>query len=280
MEAFISLLLYFLIRVANVFEYTNTISILWGGERQLNSWHYLFFDAQSQSYGILIYGRNCGIFPEAPMHALVLVLSLMIQMFKIEKVNRLKLIITVITILSTFSTTGMIVGVVSVLCKYFVDMKRKNRNLGIRQIIFIILLTVGLVMTLKIFEQKLTFAASSVNIRNRNFLYAVKAFLHSPLYGHGFKTNEYAHTSVISQVIADGGVLFFVWYFSSFIRLIYLNWKNKNYADLSFLGCWLLLMSATVITYTNLSICMIATFSCEYRNFKKTIYLDDAHIKS
>ncbi|EME8176023.1 hypothetical protein MCH45_002539, partial [Enterococcus faecium] len=83
-----------------------------------------------------------------------------------------------------------------------------------------------------------------------------------PLFGYGFKAEKAGiltgHTSVFSQVIQDGGLAFLLFYTIPFISFIRYSLKKKHFDNVFFVLCYLLLIFNTVITYTTISIAILA----------------------
>jgi hypothetical protein len=90
----------------------------------------------------------------------------------------------------------------------------------------------------------------------------------SPIVGVGFKVFNYqelslGHTSVFTQVISDGGILFGLYYFTSLIRYGIQSILTKKIKEVFFLVCYVLLISSTTVTYLPLTVAMIAIFYSE-----------------
>jgi len=77
--------------------------------RQINSYFNLHFDTQKMGIGGFTLIRNSGIFCEAPMYAIILLVTFMFQLFIDEiEFSKRNFYILVVTIITTVTTTGII----------------------------------------------------------------------------------------------------------------------------------------------------------------------------
>lgn len=97
-----------------------------------------------------------------------------------------------------------------------------------------------------------------------NLQNAMSSFLDSPIFGNGFKSDTVGvttgDTSVITQVLQQGGVLFALWYFVPIVVAIqhFIIDKNINFASAILL--YVLMLFVTTMTYTGLSVVVVAIF--------------------
>lgn len=259
-EAAISLFFYVFGQSLSLISPTRRVVVNWGGPTVYDSYFDLFYVRSSASYGILSHGRNIGIFAEAPMHAFMLLVSLLIQLFILRRVRAILLLLTLITIVSTYSTTGMILAITAVVLRLAF-----GRKLSVRMTVLLTIAPGALMMMLRIYSEKSTFASHSVEIRNENWGAAMDSFLTNPLIGWGFKAASsdvavLGHTSTVSQVLADGGVVLLIFYFGSLAMLIVELAKSSSIFGMAFVAIVTVAQFFTVVSYTGFSVTLVAFY--------------------
>lgn len=258
----ISLFFYILGPTLKILSPTNTVSISWGGTKTIASFYNVFFISQPGAYSILSQGRNTGIFVEGPMYAFVIVIAILFELFLLENKKKYRMLIGLIVLITTYSTTGLIVtsvGIVFFIFKNF-ENKKGGINLSIMAFTPIILLFASRFI-LNLLNEKINMGHSD-DVRINNFSNAIYSWGARPLFGYGFKAEKAGiltgHTSVFSQVIQDGGLAFLLFYTIPFISFIRYSLKKNHFDNVFFVLCYLLLIFNTVITYTTISIAVLA----------------------
>lgn len=265
--ALISLFFFVFAQNSKFIAPTNQILIDWGGQRQITSWYGFHFNPQGSSYKQFIYGRNTGIFSEAPQFAFMLCYALIVELFLKEKFSFKKIIILMIAIYTTASTTGAIILIIAIGFKFYLYRPRSKGLQYLKKIVLPIGLITIVFLVIDIYIEKTNFG-NSASIRNNNIQIAIYNFMQSPIIGMGFKADTIdiggGNTSTITQVIQEGGLAFFTFYFSAFIPPIIFAFNKKNINILAYVLIYLLLLAPTVMTYTQFSVVMVAimyTFS-------------------
>lgn len=262
----ISLFLYFSGQVFHLIKPTNTVTIMWGGMRTTQSYFNLLFTPQAYGgYHSFQNGRFTGIFTEAPMCSFMLCVALLIMLFVSDrKVKLLRVGVICIAIYATVSATGYIIATMAV-SSYFLLQKARSKVFRILKILlsgFIVSGVVFFVMVL--YKQKMSSDVLSVTVRSDNFERAVRYFLNSPIFGYGFKSDSMAvtggDTSVFSQVLQQGGIIFAVWYFLPILKVLIRFVNNKEWKYVVAVVLYVTMLYVTVVTYTGLSITFVAMF--------------------
>lgn len=239
------------------------IQISWGGMKIINSWLYLHFNAQGEPYGIFDFGRNTGIFVEAPQFAFMLCLGLAIYMFFYKKVNISKVIIYCLTIFTTLSTTGQIVCLLIVLLKYLLKTEKSKQMKALKLVVVVFGMISFSYSVLVLYKSKMDFG-NSYNIRGANFQNAIESFFKYPLFGVGFKADTLGigggNTSTFTQVIQEGGIIFFCIYFIGIFIFTMKSLKMRRFNWMFFSLVYLVLLYPTVMTYTQLSVIFVSMF--------------------
>lgn len=258
----ISLIFYILGPTLKILSPTKIVNILWGGSKNIASFYNVFFVAQPGPYSIFSQGRNTGIFAEGPMYAFVIVIAILFELFLFEDKKRYRLMIGLIALITTYSTTGLIVTAVGM---FFLILKNFKKETGGVNLLILALTPIIFIFTsffiLKLLDEKINMGNSD-DIRINNFSNAIYSWGLRPLFGYGFKAeragNLTGHTSVFSQIIQDGGLLFLLFYTIPFISFTKYSLKKKNFENVFFVLCYLLLIFNTAVTYTTLSITILA----------------------
>ena len=256
------------------------VRIDWGGIKSINNWFFLHFDAQGDWYKGFANGRNTGIYSEAPQFAFVLCLGLAIEMFLKKRTNYLSASLIAVAVYTTLSTTGQIILLLIILLKLVtIQSKSKWFDLSKKVGIGVSGLVVAYLVR-DIYVEKMGFG-ESYRIREINSSNAWNNFFKNPIFGIGFKSDELGlstgNTSTFTQVLQEGGLLFVLVYFSGTVRILLTSFFNKNFDMLFFVGCYVLLLYPTVMTYTQLSVTLVASMyalSVYNLNDDDVVYID------
>lgn len=258
----ISLFFYILGPTLKVLSPTKIVNIFWGGAQNIASFYNVFFVAQPGAYSLLSQGRNTGIFAEGPMYAFVIVIAILFELFLFEDKKRYRLMIGLIALITTYSTTGLIVTALGMFFLILKNLKKETGGVNLPILAFTpIIFFFASFFIIKLLNEKINMGNSD-DIRINNFSNAVYSWGLRPLFGYGFKAEKAGiltgHTSVFSQIIQDGGLLFLLFYTIPFISFTKYSLKKKNFENVFFVLCYLLLIFNTVITYTTISIAILA----------------------
>ena len=104
----VSIVFYILGPLTGLIKYSNLVNIHWGGDKFVKSYYNLYFTMQFFYSKYFSLPRNSGIFTEAPMFALSLVIAFCLAIMR-KGVNKKDIAILFITIFSTMSTTAIII---------------------------------------------------------------------------------------------------------------------------------------------------------------------------
>ncbi len=287
--AIISLFFYIFGTILNLIPITNTFLTSWGdyGEESyvIHSYYNLHFNVQEMGVlGIRVF-RNTGMFAEAPMYALNLLMALIIQKFILKERNWFKIIVLVITILTTLSTMGILGCIIlGVLClisnKKFIELIKKKVSKKTLILIFtvtaIIVVTVALALVVKKMQ------TSSFGTRVDDYIASVLAWKDRVIFGNGMLNEEAiieymsedraVNTGVsnsVATVLANGGVYLSLIYIYSFCAL-YKSYKKTKDIDLLFLLIMMLFLAiTTVFQYTIMMINIMVFAIVTYKNTKE-----------
>lgn len=214
-------------------------TIAWGDVHQVRGFFGLFFECQRENtFGISNFYRNTGIFCEAPMHSLVLSLSLGYEMFFRKKLSVIKVLFIIFFIVTTFSSTGFICIAACILLKYFQSGSRGGSSFSVfRFVVLIILSVVAYFFISSVLETKSS--TGSYSIRMIDYAVGVKAWLDHPVFGTGFNyllpLYEYKASMMADAgfnsinigfsnstmaILGQGGTVFAVFYFLPFVKIM------------------------------------------------------------
>lgn len=238
----ISIVLWLLGPISSVLSTNCTIANHWnaipGSVKPAPGYFHLLYQMQQQSIGSFTIWRNTGIFPESPMYAYVLCVSLCIELFLLEKSRRLALVLLTSTILTTFSTTGIVLSLAMFVIKFAATFKPWH-NLK-KSIAFLISISaIGVVAGVSLVLQKLVSNSGKTHLDD--FVACFRTWLESPLYGKGF--NQYAAiqgymsdfrlsnpgvSNSLGFVLATGGLVYFAIFGAGFFGFFFhTHWKLR-----------------------------------------------------
>lgn len=261
----ISVCLYFVGQTLHIIHPTNSVTITWGGTREIDSYFYLLFTPQGEPYHSFQSGRFTGVFAEAPMNAFMLCLTLIVTLLiSKKKINLFRIALLVLSIYVVASATGYIVAASTIGC-YILLQRPKSKKIRLLKAFLSSVIGLFLLYTVyAIYRQKVATDVGSVGVRNMNLQNAMGSFLDSPIFGNGFKSDTIGittgDTSVITQVLQQGGILFALWYFVPVVVTVLHFILDKNINFVSAILLYVLMLFVTTMTYTGLSVVVVAIF--------------------
>lgn len=182
--AVLSLIIYIAL-FFKIINFNMSIPIEWGWIRSVNGVYGILFNTQGNLnlFGISLL-RNSGVFSEAPMYGLVLIIALMIFLF-IEQPHQIfspTLVILMVTIITTVSATGILVGILAV-GLYLLPKLRESK---ISSIVVAFFIFIGTFFAYNLLLDKFQTSTQSVSIRLDDFLAGFNAWKNRPIIGYGF----------------------------------------------------------------------------------------------
>lgn len=276
----ISLMFWILILLFKL-KSTGTIKVVWGQPYSLiQTYYYLHFNTQDVWWitGTSLM-RNTGIFTEAPMYSLILIVALVFNNllnFENTKSNFIKTLILFMTIITTISVTGIICSIIIIATnrkRYLLSMEKRYRIFFIFSLMVIIICMIPLGVNL--LSKKLN--TSSATHRNMDVKNGFNIFLEKPLLGHGINherateddyENGYGYSNTIIPVITDGGIILGILYILPFALVIIKGIKNRKKNYLIFSLIFAILIFTTLIQYRLVMIFLICISYCMvYNNY-------------
>ena len=212
--------------VMGILNPTSRVLIKWGKEFYANSYFGIYFETQAEWYlGTNLY-RNCGIFAEAPMYVVNIILALLVELFMKEKTKILNVVIFCVCIITAISFSGVILALFAIALKYY-DFSRLTEKK----------LLIGLAMTIigaffvYYFSGEYVEKISSSVSRLDDYKAGFTTWISSPLFGTGFNTNtslvsnmasfrlyNTGFSNSIMRILAQSGLYLFLLYGVAFIR--------------------------------------------------------------
>lgn len=256
----ISLLFYLFGSISNIILPNNVITINWGTERYVDSYYGLHFNTQS----INIFGksiiRNTGIFPEAPMFSLNLVIALGIELFICKKKYRLVKNVLLITIFTTTSTIGIIISSVMIIMSIVLKKQKRDITKMLKFLILPFIIVVLGIISLFFFSERKETTSYSDRLDDYNACYL--AWKDNILLGNGygdntpiqmymssFRMHNTGLSNSIMVVLAQGGIYLFLLYLIPTIRAIVYALLNKKKNVLMFVTTIIALFVLTIFQY-------------------------------
>lgn len=266
--AIISLVLYLALEVLHIFNYDHSIKISWGEERDIPSFLSIFFKTQYYVIQKRIVIRNTGIFAEAPMYSLILVLALCFYEFFLEDENKLFVrTVLILTIIMTFSTTGYISVILIYLFKIVPKIKIKSK---FSKYIIIFIVAIATIICIILLGNRLK--TNSGSVRVDDYKAAFKTWIHGNIingvgfgneeairnYMSEFRENNKGLSNSLMVILAEGGIYLFLLYALPFVYTLIKSLKNKVYNRIYFIIILLFLFMTTIFFYTNTMVNILA----------------------
>jgi hypothetical protein len=266
-----SIVLWLLGPVLGVIASNCSIMSSWGGKGVFTSkpgWYGLLYVTQlSDTFGTSV-ARNTGIFCEAPMYSFVLCMALIFERFFRMKPRLGVLGLLGLTILTTLSTTGMILCLL-VLVEWLFSTANKF-NSGIRVLLYLaLILTIVAIVALamSLLFQKMD-TASGVT-RLDDFKAGFSAWMDNVLLGNGFafdaiqkymsgfRRGNLGFSSSPLEILAKGGVLWFLTFVPGIIGFARSNHRLR-YGSFCFIVLW----TVTIVSILPLTLFCFGLGAC------------------
>lgn len=232
--SFISCFFWIFGSVLHVIEPTGVFYTSWATNQSQTSYYGIYFEQQKEHFFGYSGFRNDGIFVEAPMHALCLLICISICLFLLKydvhshEINlKRKLIILSVTMVTTFSSTGIILLIGSIIMYILINIPKESRSFLTYVVFFGSFLITLAVVAVIIFNTKNTNTVSWVS-RLDGYRAGFYAFRDSPIFGTGFRdssdvTERYlvlrtGFLNAVASVLAQGGILLSLMYWFPMIR--------------------------------------------------------------
>lgn len=258
-------LLFWILRILGM-NYNSFIQMDWGGVRDVPGLFKIqFFPQGSVTFLGISMLRNSGIFSEAPMYSFVLSVSLIANLFldTDSKLIDYKTVIIGIAIITTTSTTGLLILIISLLLKFYLQAPTSGKVFVIAMIPLAIYI-IEFVITAKIENM-----SGSVNIRLDDIQAGYKAWLQHPLLGNGLdntysiklfmdqaRLGLYGNDGISSglmSMLARGGLIFSTLLF--FLPVF--SFSKKSIKNLFFSICFGIMFVVSIVDRTYLFLFII-----------------------
>lgn len=278
--AIISLVFWIFGSVFNFVSPISKIAFYWGKDRVANNYYYLYFEWQNDAkiFNTQIY-RNTGLFTEAPMYSLHLSVAFLFDYLILKRRNKYRMLVYILTIISTVSVTGILLVFATLfLEKTFMhcnDLMTKGK-VKISFLIWPVICCALFVVGSSLLISKLQSASGSSRVED--YVAGFRGWMDNPLFGAGYgditARMKYMSAARISRaengftnspmtVLCEGGIYFFSCYLVSFIYLMVLFLKNRNFCGALFTTMWLYLFIVTTFAHTTLMLSFMAyVFAC------------------
>lgn len=258
----VSLFFYLFGSVLNFIKNTNVVDLTFGFTRKIKSYFMVYFEPQYTIVFNKYVIRNCGIFAEAPMFSIVLLITLVYEtLIKKEKKNY-RLLILFITILTTMSTIGIAVAILILIIDIVKRLLEKYKNINRRKvlIISIIVIIIGLIIGSVAIIDKLR--SPSFIIRMDDYIASFKAWIDSPILGNGYQNYQAVEqyvtvnreaggqSSSLTNLLVEGGIWIFVIYAIPFIILLKEYIQKRDINKIIFILMLLIIFSTIIFTYS------------------------------
>ncbi|HGY9658803.1 TPA: O-antigen ligase domain-containing protein, partial [Streptococcus pneumoniae] len=233
----------------NVVHPTSTVINQWSGGQLINSYYNLYFETQQMIFFGFRIIRNSGIFAESPIWGLILSIAYVIDFLILKFDKNSKRNIIILTMLSTISTTGIIIVGLAILYKIMTTSRWMTKLL-----LLPVTLSLGLSLLLLLAEKSETVSA---NLRVDDYNIGFIVWKASLWIGHGLNngilaiqshistfTRNLGYSNTLFVILAQGGLLLFLIYFSPMILLLFK--KNIN-LDFKFAIILFFILVTTII---------------------------------
>lgn len=248
---------------------SSSIIIDWGEVQKVPSYFGLHFDVQKIEIFGKTFIRNTGVFAEAPMFSLNIIIALAIEFFIKKEKSKRNIIIFIITILTTASTTGLTLCAFIIFMYYLLKKDSKFFGKKFKFILTLILFIIAIFFTRNLIIDKQKTA--SYYARIDDYIASYNAWKENPIFGNGYKNSEViikymgvfrknntGLSNSILVLLAQCGIYMFVFYFIPVIKTVKYGIKSNNKNIISFDIILILLFCTTIFLYKPLILYFLA----------------------
>ena len=265
-----SLVLWLLGPVLELIKPMTSLKYSWapgdGTGTKIMCYFFLLFNPQYLSVFDYDVARNSSVFVEAPIFAFVLTTAVLIELFLVgRKPRRGVLVLLFVAIVTTFSVTAYVVCAIALVIKAAPCLIRTFRGLPRVWRIVVVVLMFGIAMAGALAMARKT-GSDSWAIRSDDYVAGFKAWIKSPVFGHGlqgdqairnqmssFRINNTGMSNSVMQVLALGGIAFGLAFALGFAGFFVERQRARVSFGISFFVLW----AATVVTFLPLALFVV-----------------------
>lgn len=259
--------------ILHIIPSTGNVYSIWSGMPvSVKNYFWVYYESQvDQTFGNEMV-RNTAIFSEAPMASMNFSIAFLVEYFLTPKPSKKRLAILVVAIISTVSFTGYILVILSIAAKYIISSPKSSIGKFFK--VFGVIIAVSIISVVGNWLLSKKMDTSSGSVRLEDFVVGFKAWLTSPIIGHGFgnmksaesfmrawrrATKQTGVSNSITVLLTQGGLCIFIIYFYPVFKTISQALKKKN-TDYLLFTCMIVYMF--VITSCAYAYIIIFLFIC------------------
>lgn len=250
--AIVSMIFWLFGSILHVINSTSIVYSNWSSSF-VNSYYNIYFEPQNANrnlLGLQIGVRNSAIFFESTLATFIFGCALISNDLFIKKLRYR--IIFLLAIITTTNTTSIFLLLLYILYLIFNNLETKYKTLVI--FLGIIIGAVILILLIQVMQSKKN-DGISYEVRSTHMLDELKAFILSPIYGHGVNRFTNGSSNSICALAADGGILLWGLYYIPLIWLL----KKISEDNIMLLIIFIMIFSITVVQYTYLMYLIISS---------------------
>lgn len=254
---------------------TGHIRAKWGPIFNYPSYYGLYFERQREQFLWYDGLRNQGVFCEAPMYGLNLIIAISIELFlrplqrtpryavdrngntvsmvpRKKRTSLTRMILLVITLITTVTTTGMILLILILFMEFLLTQTKERITLLLKVFACIIGGACCVAAAVGIFTLKAT-TTNSWMVRVASYTDGFNSWLQSPIWGMGYLDNEalgIGSVNSITTILARGGLALGAVYLVPFISNLWTSFHKKERYFLAFCVVFVLEYIFTTFAYT------------------------------
>lgn len=263
--SFISSICWLLCSSLKIVPMNQSIITMWGENRIIPSFYYIYFETQNNLFLGLQVTRNSAIFTEAPMFGICLSVALCIEVFLRPKLSWKHVVALLLGIITSTSTTSFILTIlVIVLQRRF---RLRNRLLQFTLFLIITISSVQIINNL--LYDKMSNNSQSYDTRTEKITEGYNKFLLNPVFGGGFMTQSENNSNSIMTLLSESGLYIGLLFIYALFLIPIRLYSKKEYHPIA--CAWLIFFIGycfTIITYNIITLIFIAyMLTHSYRTF-------------
>lgn len=270
--AIISLFMWVSCTLMGLVKPSGNVWISWGETHAIKSYYNIYYETQNA----LLLGksiiRNTGIFTEAPMYSLHLIIAFSLEFFLFKRKS--KLIVLAITIITTVSTTGIILLVIFIGLKEIIKIFSVNyQKMKVVDLIRIVIIPVAAILMAVTVISLLTakFGRTSGMTRMDDYTAGFLVWKQHLFVGAGygdngrveqymgnFRSNNRGFSNSLMIILMEGGICFGLVYLIPIIKCFWTSIKKKKEALFCITILWVFLLVSTLFPHQILMLTFLA----------------------
>ncbi|MBO6205822.1 MAG: hypothetical protein J6O73_02685 [Lachnospiraceae bacterium] len=247
----------------HIIPYTSIEYSTWSSNiilQKVTNYYNIYYETQSINFGDIWIRRNSSIFTEGAMCSFIFTIALLIEKFISSRKNVAKEMIIVVALITTFTTTAVIVLILVYGFAIAAFLNKKTKFMVVP-----VLFAIACILLHGIMADKMM--TISGNSRLNDIIGGIKAWLHKPILGYGYRTLviHYGYSNSFIKILIYGGIYMIVPYIMAVCKAVRIGFRKRRKQYIYFIIIYLFVFFVVVSPFNIINILVFVYLA--YNNF-------------